>query len=104
MSRWLAFILLIIAGTAWAQSGRFQPGANPMSNQGFDAAVITVATPFQVSRAIYNGNATACNFTVTMNGGTSLQFQNNPPGTYNPIQVTNISASSCTAGVLIAIY
>jgi hypothetical protein len=97
-------LLLVIPLSAWAQSGRFQPGANPMSNQGFDAAVITVATPFQVSRAIYNGNATACNFTATMNGGTSVQFQNNQPGTYNPIQATNVTASTCTVGVLIAIY
>jgi hypothetical protein len=104
MSRWLAVVLLLLAGVAWAQSGKFQPGANPMSNQGYDAAVITVATPFQVSRAIYNGNATACNFTATMSGGGSVQFQNNQPGTYNPIQATNISASSCTAGTLIAIY
>jgi hypothetical protein len=100
----LAILLLLIGTSAWTQSSRFQPGANPMSNQGYDAAVITVATPFQVSRAIYNGNATACNFTATMSGGGSVQFQNNQPGTYNPIQATNITASSCSAGVLVAIY
>lgn len=100
----IVILLLFIGGSAWAQSGKFQPGANPMSNQGYDAAVITVATPFQVSRAIYNGNATACNFTATMSGGGSVQFQNNQPGTYNPIQATNITASSCSAGVLVAIY
>jgi hypothetical protein len=106
MSRWpiTAAMLVFVAAAAFAQSSRFQPGANPMSNQGYDAAIITVATPFQVSRAIYNGNATACNFTATMSGGGSVQFQNNQPGTYNPIQATNITASSCTAGVLVAIY
>jgi hypothetical protein len=101
----LAVLFLFIAGTAWAQSGKFQPGANPMSNQGFDAAVIVVNTPLaQATRAIYNGNAAACNFTVTMNGGGSVQFQNNQPGTYNPIQATNVTASTCAVGVLIAIY
>jgi hypothetical protein len=100
----LAIVVFLICLSAWAQTGKFQPGANPMSNQGYDAAVITVATPFQVTRAIYNGNATACNFTATMNGGSSVQFQNNQPGTYNPIQVTNITVTTCAAGVLLAIY
>lgn len=89
---------------ALAQTQPFQPGANPVSNQGYDFAVITVGTSFPVTRAIYNGNATACNFTATSNRGNSAQFQNNQPGEYNPIQATNISASTCAAGTLIAIF
>ena len=105
MSKWLLTVwLLMFTAAALAQSGKFQPGANPTSNQGYDAAVIVVATPFQVSRAIYNGNATACNLTVTMSGGGSVQLQNNQPGTWNPIQAINVTASTCTAGTLLVVW
>jgi len=90
-------LLLFAPLPAWAQSQAFQPGAGPVSNQAWNAAAIVVATPFaQVSRAIYNGNASACNITVTMNGGTSVQFQNVGAGQILPIQATVVSASSCS--------
>jgi hypothetical protein len=106
MSRWpvTAAVLVFVAAAAFAQSSRFQPGANPISNQGYDAAALLVGTAIQATRAIYNGNATACNFTVTMNGGGSVQLQNNQPGTYNPIQAVIVTASTCSAGALIAIW
>ena len=87
-----------------AQSVPFQPGANPVSNQGYDAASITVGTAFNVTRAIYNGNGTACNITLTTNKGTSVQFQNVQPGQFLPVQATVVSASTCTAGTLLAIF
>lgn len=93
---------IALPGIVHSQSNRFQPGANPVSNQPWDEAVITVGTPFQVTRAIYNGNATACNITVTTNAGTSIQHQNVQPGEYLIGQFTLVSASSCGAGVLIA--
>lgn len=98
------FALLCLCFAALAQSSKFQPGANPVSNQGYSFATITVGTPFPVTRAIYNGNASACNFTATANDGSSAQFQNNQPGEYNPIQATNVTASTCTPGTLIAIF
>ncbi len=104
MKRWLSLALILVSAAAFGQSTKFQPGANPVSNQGYDFAVITVNTPFQVTRAIYNGNSTACNFTATSNAGTNVQFQNNQPGEYNPIQATVVTAMTCSAGTLIAIY
>jgi hypothetical protein len=108
-SRALAFGALVggILVAPWnapghAQTGSFQPGANPVSNQPWDEAVITVGTAFPVTRAIYNGNATACNITVTTNGGHSIQHQNVQPGEYLLGQFTLVSASTCSAGVLIA--
>lgn len=101
----IALISMLAAAAVWAQSSPFQPGANPVSNQGYDAAVITVGTAFNVTRAIYNGNATACNITMTTNKGTaSIQFQNVQPGEFLPVQATLVSASTCTAGTLLAIF
>jgi|HubBroStandDraft_6_1064221.scaffolds.fasta_scaffold564132_1 hypothetical protein len=101
----IALLCIIAYGAVWGQTGPFNPGANPVSNQGYDWAVIVVGTSFkQVSRAIYNGNASACNFTATSNAGNSANFQNNNPGQYNPIQATVITASTCSAGALLVIY
>ena len=85
-----------------SQDTLFRPGANPVSNQPWDEAVITVGTAFPVTRAIYNGNATACNITVTTNAGHSVQHQNVQPGEYLIGQFTLVGSSTCSAGVLIA--
>lgn len=97
-----AFCFVVLP--AMAQDRPFTPSQNPTSNQGYSAAAITVGVSFHVTRAIYNGNASACNFTATMNDGTSVQFQNNQPGEYNPIQATQVSNTTCAAGTLLAIF
>ncbi len=100
----LALLLLCLPSVVWAQSQPFQPGANPVSNQGYDAAVIVANSGFTVTRAIYNGSATACNITLTTNRGNSIQFQNVQSGSFLPVQATIVTSTTCTAGALLAIY
>ena len=103
----LAFVLgLTLAGLlsgALAQTGPYNPSANFVSNQGYSAATITAATTYSLARAIYNGSATACNITVTMNSGASVQFLNVQPGEILPVQTTQVSATTCSASTLLAI-
>ena len=96
--------LLLLAGSAFAQSTSFQPGQNPVSNQGYNAQVITVGTAYAVSRAIFNGSASACNITAKMNGGSTVEFQNVASGIALPIQTTEVTATTCTTGTLVAIF
>ena len=101
---WLAVALWIV-GTISVFGQAIPPNINPVSNQGWTAAVITVGTTYQTSRAVYNGNATACNITFTMNGNTaSVLFQNVQSGQILPIQTINVSATTCGAGTLVEIY
>jgi hypothetical protein len=93
-----------VALPTWSQDSPFRPGANPVSNQGWNAAVITTGTAYTLSRAIFMGGAAACNITFTMNGGASVQFQNVQPGEILPVQTTLVSATTCTAGTLIDIF
>ncbi len=100
----LALPLCLWCVAAWAQSQPFQPGANPVSNQGYDAAVIVANSGFTVTRAIYNGSATACNITLTTSRGNSIQFQNVQSGSFLPVQATIVTSTTCTVGALLAIY
>jgi hypothetical protein len=104
MKFWVGLALGAMIATAYAQSNKFQPGANPVSNQSFDAAVVTVGTALsQVSRALWVGDVTACSITVTMNSGASVTYQN-VLDQWMPIQVRNVTASTCTAGTIIATF
>jgi hypothetical protein len=88
-----------------AQTGNFQPGANPISNQAWSATLLTGSTTnIQVTRALFIGAASACNITVTPNGtSTALTLTNVQPGEILPIQIINFSASStCTS--VVALY
>ena len=58
-----------LVGAGHAQTGMFQPGANPISNQAWTIVAVTPgATNIPVTRALFNGNSTACNIAVTPNG------------------------------------
>jgi hypothetical protein len=88
-----------------AQTGPFNPAGNPQSNQAWNSVAVTpAATPIPVTRALYNGNATACSITITPNGSsTQVTFQNVQPGELLPIQAVVVAAST-TCGSLIALY
>jgi len=105
-----AFALGALAGAAlvapWgdpghAQTGQFNPGANPISNQAWSAVAITPGTTnIPVTRAIWgNGGASACTLTFTPNGTTTaVSLGNVQPGEILPVQAINISNSStCTS-------
>lgn len=93
-----------VALPTFSQDSPFRPGANPVSNQGWNAAVITTGAAYTLSRAVYMGAAAACSITFTLNGGASIQFQNVQPGEILPVQTTLVSATTCTAGTLIDIF
>jgi hypothetical protein len=104
---WTVVVLLVLAiigvfANAHAQSSLFSPGSNPVSNQGYDAAAIVVGTSFRVTRAVYNGTATACDITLKTNKGSTVTFANVPSGSFLPVQAVLVSATGCTG--LLAIY
>jgi hypothetical protein len=85
-----------------AQTGTFNPGANPVSNQAWSFTPLTgSSTNIQVTRGLYIGAVSACNITVTPNGSsTAVTFTNVQPGEILPIQIINFGASStCTSVV-----
>lgn len=96
--RWVSAGLLAPA-IAFAQTGPFNPGANPISNQSPVCSVATVSQSHGPTRAVYNNASSACAITMQMNGaaaGTTVQFQNVQPGEILPVQETSITATSCS--------
>jgi archaellum component FlaF (FlaF/FlaG flagellin family) len=104
---YISGLLVAIAVVSWAlaQTGPFQPGSNPSSNQAWNSVAVTpAATPIPVTRALYNGNPTACTIVITPNGSTTqVSFLNVQPGELLPVQATVVAASS-TCGSIVALY
>lgn len=74
-------------------------------NNGYRSVVITPSnTPILATSAIFNGNATACNITMQLNGDSgTIVWQNVQPGEVLPIQAVLVTAAS-TCVNMIAIY
>ena len=103
----LALGFALIVSIAWAQSQPFQPNNDPVVNQGYSSAAITPSDTvnIKVTRAIYNGNATACNIAMQLNGDTaSVVWSNVPSGAILPVQAVLVKSTLTTCGTLVAIY
>ena len=101
----LGFELLV--STAWAQSQKYQPNNDPVVNQGYASAAITPSdtVKIQVTRAIFNGNAAACNINMQLNGDSAaVVWQNVPSGAILPVQAVLVKSASTTCSNLVAIY
>jgi hypothetical protein len=98
---------LCLIGVALAQTRPLQPGANPVSNQGYQEFPVVVGAIHGPTRAIYNGNATACAITVQPNGnpaGVTAQHQSVQPGEFLPVQEISITATTCTVSALLEVF
>ena len=95
---WLSAGLLAPA-FALAQTGPFNPGANPISNQSPNFSVAVISATHTPTRAVYNQASSACSITMQPAGGAAgatVQFQNVQPGEFLPVQETSITATSCS--------
>lgn len=101
----IVFLLFPMVG--WGQSRTFTPNENPIVNQGYSSIAITPndTTKIAVTRAIYNGNASACNINMQLNGDSAaIVWSNVPSGAVLPVQAVLVKNASTTCTNLIAIY
>jgi hypothetical protein len=100
----VAFLALI--GQAWALGGETDP--TYVFNQGLGSGAITpsdstVLNP--MTRALYIGNATACNIAVKLqNDSAAVTFLNVQVGQILPFRVKAVMATNTTCTNTIAIY
>lgn len=81
----------------------------PSSNQGSTSAAITPADATNLTggatRAIFNGNATACNINMKLKGDTTaVIWKNVQSGQILPVKVLQVYSTSTTCTDLVAIY
>lgn len=98
----LAAGAMLLGLPAWAQS---PPSGQPVLNQAVQGAVLTKSnsTIQKPTRALYIGDAAACNITVVFNndGTTTTLLANVQPGSYLPLSVRQLmsTGTSCTSVV-----
>ena len=100
----LAAFVALWSGVVDAQNQASQ--ISNVRNNGYRSAAITPGTtPILPTSAIFNGNSTACNITMALNGdgGTTQVWQNVQPGEILPVQAVLITAAT-TCTNLLAIY
>ena len=97
---------LLWGAAAWAQSHAFQAGENPVSNQAYDgiAVIASDTTVIPVTRALWNGNATACNIAVKSNAGHTVTYANVPSGSYLLVQAIQVLSTGTTCSSIVALY
>ena len=103
----LAVVFALISGAAWAQAQKFQPNNDPVVNQGYASAAITPSdtVKIQVTRAIFNGNATACIIRMQLNGDSApVTWNNVPSGAILPVQAVLVTSTTTNCTGLVAIY
>ena len=110
MSRLLSCVAVLLAAAVALSVGRVdaQDQAHSISHvrdNGYRSAAITPSnTQIIATSAIYNGNSTACNITMQLNGDSStIVWQNVQPGEILPVQAVLITAATTCAN-LVALY
>jgi hypothetical protein len=99
-----AAISLSLCGTAIAQTAA---RGTPVLNQGISAAAITVSdvTVLTPTRAIYIGDAAACNIAVRFVKDTSaVTLANVPSGSFLPITVDKVMNTNTTCTSIVGIW
>lgn len=102
-------LLLVLFGTgaAFAQSQPQPPAGASVLNQAISAAAVTPSdsTILVPTRALFNGNATACNISVVFyTSGTAVVFDNVQAGQILPISVQQVKSTSTTCSNIVALY
>lgn len=96
-----------VALPTWSQDATFRPGANPISNQGYNSVAITPSDTTQIgpTRALFMGAAAACTITIVPNGSsTAVAFANVQPGEILPVQASLVKNTGTTCTGIVAIY
>lgn len=78
---------------------------NVRNNAWRSAAITPGTTPILPTSAIFNGDSTACNITMALNGdqGNTVVWNNVQPGEILPVQAVLITAATTCTG-LVALY
>jgi hypothetical protein len=98
----IAFILLSEA--AFAQT---TPYGDSVLNQAVQARAVTPndSTALAETRALFNGNATACNIAVIfVNDTSAVTFSNVQSGALLPFAVTKVMSTNTTCSSIVALY
>ena len=97
------------AATALAQTAQVAPPLNPVTDNVNTSAAITPSDttllPLRPTKAIFNGNATACNVVMRLAQDTaSVTWSNVQPGSWLPVAAIQVyqTGTSCTG--LVATY
>lgn len=107
MKAFALLIALFSVGTAFAQSQPQPPAGAPVLNQGISAVAVTPSdtTVLVPTRALFNGNATACNISVVFyTSGTAVVFNNVQAGQILPIAVMQVKSTATTCSNIVALY
>ena len=98
--------LLVLGGIAIAAvTNPVPPSGQPQVFQNFQQArAISTGTVFPLTRAIYNGNSTACDATIRLNlDTTAVAFHNIAPGAIlYGVMATLVTPTGCSN--LVALY
>lgn len=99
MKRVLLLLLLVAGGPAWAQQQTL--------NQSTAWAAISPSDTVKLNplpKALFIGNATACDLVLTANGASSsVTFSNVPSGAILPMRPAYVNASTGCTGI-VALY
>lgn len=99
-----ALVVMLVGVAAQAQDS-----ANSIvhtRNNGYRSVAVTPSnTPMLPTSAIFNGNSTACNIQMQLNGdSTTIVWNNVQAGEILPVQAVLIPSGSTTCTNLIALY
>ncbi len=101
----LAALWLVCAcGLSWAQS---PPIGTPVLNQGISARLLTKSDTAYVleTRALFIGDATACNVALLFNNDTAaVTFTNVQSGALLPFQIVKLMSAGTTCTSVVALY
>ena len=98
---------LAVLGLAWAvyaaATAPLPPTGQAVLNQFQQGRAISSGTAFPISKAIYNGDGSACNITILLNLDTApVEFFNVPAGAILPVMARLVSPTTCSD--LLALY
>jgi hypothetical protein len=103
----ISFLAIVLAGGALlpAEAQDQASSINHVRNNGYRSAAITNGAAMLPTSAVFNGDGSACNITMQLNGdSTTLLWQDVQPGEILPVQAVLVASSGTTCTNLVAIY
>ena len=110
--RWvLAFVLAMAASVLYARfvtsDAQVPLVGQAVFNQGIKSAAVTPSDTAVIigTRAIYNGNSSACNIALKLTqDSVAVTYQNVQPGEFMPLQAVVIMNTNTTCSNLVAVW
>lgn len=102
-----ALSLALWAGILSIAFAQLPPSGQQVLNQGIGARLLTKSNTTQVlvTRALYIGDAAACDVAVILNGDTSaVTFTNVQPGAFLPLQIIKLMSTNTSCTSVVALY